>query len=292
MDYQLASGFAKLRIYPVTCIVIYNYSMNLTFPTEHIALQPGKRLYFSSDFHLGAPGPEASRARERTIVQWLESIRSDAQVIFLVGDVFDFWFEYKHAVPKGFIRLLGKLAELSDAGIDLVFFTGNHDMWMSDYFSTELAAAINRHPIRYVVTTSASSQRTLLVGHGDGLGPGDHVYKQLKKVFENSLARWSFRQLHPDIGIRLATSWSRRSRISNEGKGEEYFKGENEEWLFQYCRMVESRLSHDYYIFGHRHLPLDLQVSGTSRYINLGEWVNQQTYAVFDANGLELLTYR
>lgn len=265
--------------------------MSLTFPTESIALQPGKRIYFSSDFHLGAPNPEASRKRERVIVRWLEEIRHDAQMIFLVGDIFDFWFEYKHAVPKGFIRLLGKLADLSDEGIELVFFTGNHDMWMSDYFTTELDATINRHPVRYQVSAANGPFRNLLVGHGDGLGPGDRVYKGLKKVFENSVARWSFRQLHPDIGIRMATTWSKRSRISNTKKGEEEFKGENLEWLYLYCQEVEKVLPHDYYIFGHRHLPLDLKVNETSRYINLGEWVNQQTYAVFDGEKLDLLTF-
>jgi UDP-2,3-diacylglucosamine hydrolase len=266
--------------------------MNPTFPTETITLKAGKRIYFSSDFHLGVPNPEASRARERVLVQWLESIRYDAQTIFLVGDIFDFWFEYKHAVPKGFIRLLGKLAQLSDEGVELIFFTGNHDMWMSDYFTTELGAVINRHPVRYLSTSASGHHRTLLVGHGDGLGPGDLVYKQLKKVFENSLARWTFRQLHPDVGIRIATSWSKSSRRANTKKGEEVFRGEDYEWLYQYCQAVEKNIPHHFYVFGHRHLPLDLKVSPTSRYINLGEWVNQQTYAVFDGQELELLTYQ
>jgi UDP-2,3-diacylglucosamine hydrolase len=260
----------------------------MTFPTESIQLKPDKKIYFSSDFHLGAPNAEASRVREQTIVRWLENIRHDAQMIFLVGDIFDFWFEYKHAVPKGFIRLLGKLAELSDEGIELIFFTGNHDMWMADYFTTELGAAIHRNPIRYIFRTIEGTERTILVGHGDGLGPGDHVYKGLKKVFENPLARWTFRQLHPDVGLRIASGWSRHSRISNQRKGEETFKGEEQEWLFHYCRDVEAVISHDFYVFGHRHLPLDLKVGPTSRYINLGEWVNQQTYAVFDGKALEL----
>jgi UDP-2,3-diacylglucosamine hydrolase len=265
--------------------------MSLTFPTERFSLHAGKRIYFSSDFHLGAPNPKASRQRERIIVQWLESIRHDAQMVFLVGDIFDFWFEYKHAVPKGFIRLLGKLAEMADEGIELVFFTGNHDMWMSDYFTSELNAVINRHPVRYICHCSDGTERRMLVGHGDGLGPGDLVYKGLKKVFENSLARWTFRQLHPDLGIRIATNWSRRSRISNLKKDEEEFKGESQEWLFLYCQEVERLLTHDYYVFGHRHLPLDLRVNSGSRYINLGEWVNQQTYAVFDGDTIQLLTY-
>ncbi|HEV7348164.1 UDP-2,3-diacylglucosamine diphosphatase [Telluribacter sp.] len=263
-----------------------------SLPTQSVRLQAGKRLYFSSDFHLGVPDAQSSRQREKKIVSWLESIRHDAQTIFLVGDIFDFWFEYKHAVPKGFVRLLGKLAELSDEGIKLVIFTGNHDMWMSDYLTVELQAEVYRHPIRYEIEDSRGEKQSMLVGHGDGLGPGDHVYKQLKRIFENPLARWSFRQLHPDIGIRLATGWSKRSRISNHKKGEEVFLGEEREWLFQYCQAMEKIQHHNYYIFGHRHLSLDLRVNARSRYINLGEWVTQQTYAVFDGTTVELLHYR
>lgn len=263
----------------------------MSFPSESVVLQPGKKVYFASDFHLGAPDAATSRRRELTIVRWLESIRADAQMVFLVGDIFDFWFEYRHAVPKGFIRLLGKLAELSDAGIELIFFTGNHDMWMADYFEQELDATIHRAPVEFRFSSPAGSIKKIIVGHGDGLGPGDKVYKGLKKVFENPLARWTFRQLHPDVGLRLANGWSRRSRISNTKKGEEEFRGETHEWLYLYCQEIEAHDPHDYYIFGHRHLPLDLEVSPTSRYINLGEWVNQQTYAVFDGRVLELLVF-
>ncbi len=260
----------------------------MSFPSESVALQPGKKVYFASDFHLGAPDAATSRRRELTIVRWLESIRADAQMVFLVGDIFDFWFEYRHAVPKGFIRLLGKLAELSDEGIELIFFTGNHDMWMADYFEHELGAKIHRAPVEFRFNSAAGIEKKMIVGHGDGLGPGDRVYKGLKKVFENPLARWTFRQLHPDVGLRIANGWSRRSRISNTKKGEEEFRGEANEWLYLYCRQIEACDPHDYYVFGHRHLPLDLEVSPTSRYLNLGEWVNQQTYAVFDGEGMEL----
>ena len=265
--------------------------MTPDFPTEHISLPAGKKAYFASDFHLGAPDPATSRARESAIVRWLESVRPDARVIFLVGDVFDFWFEYRRAVPKGFVRLLGKLAELADEGIALVFFTGNHDMWMSDYFTRELGATVHRAPVRYFFADAEGNERKLLVGHGDGLGPGDHFYKGLKKVFQNPLARWSFRQLHPDVGLRLAHAWSKRSRISNLKKGEEKFKGEAQEWLFQYCREMEKKYPHDYYIFGHRHLPLDMEVSDTSRYLNLGEWVSQRTYGVFDGREVRLMVF-
>ncbi len=250
---------------------------------ETIPLAPGRRVYFASDFHLGTPTPEQSRDRERAIVAWLDAIRPTADVIFLVGDVFDFWFEYKRTIPKGFIRLQGKLAELTDAGTRIVLFTGNHDMWMSDYFTQEMGIPVYREPRRYDI-----GGKRFYIGHGDGLGPGDFVYKRLKTVFESGLARRLFRWLHPDVGIGLAHSWSRRSRISNQQKGEDAFLGDDREWLMQYCREVEATMHHDYYIFGHRHLSLDLAVSPTSRYVNLGEWVSAKTYAVFDGAELSL----
>jgi len=250
---------------------------------ETIPLAWGRKAYFASDFHLGTPTPEQSLARERAIVAWLDTIRQDAAVIFLVGDVFDFWFEYKRSIPKGFIRLQGKLAELTDAGMRIVLFTGNHDMWMDNYFTQELGIPVYRAPRTYEL-----AGKRFLIGHGDGLGPGDYTYKKLKRVFESRLARRLFRYIHPDLGIGIAQAWSRRSRISNQEKGEEHFLGEDREWLMQYCREVEAKTHHDYYIFGHRHLPLDLAVNQHSRYVNLGEWVSAKTYAVFDGKNLEL----
>jgi UDP-2,3-diacylglucosamine hydrolase len=250
---------------------------------ETIPLAPGRKAYFASDFHLGTPTPEQSRTRERAIVAWLDAIRPDAEVIFLVGDVFDFWFEYKRSIPKGFIRLQGKLAELTDSGTRIVLFTGNHDMWMSDYFTQEMGIPVYRNPRAYTI-----GNKRFYIGHGDGLGPGDYTYKKLKRVFESKLAMRLFRYLHPDMGIGMAHAWSRRSRISNQEKGEEHFLGDDREWLMQYCREVEARDHHDFYIFGHRHLPLDLAVSPTSRYMNLGEWVSAKTYAVFDGTELTL----
>lgn len=251
--------------------------------TEHILLPAGRNVYFASDFHLGTPTLPQSRDRERVIVNWLDTIEADAEVIFLVGDVFDFWFEYKRSIPKGFIRFQGKLAELTDAGKRIILFTGNHDMWMRDYFTQEMGIPVYREPRTYEI-----AGKRLYIGHGDGLGPGDFVYKRLKQVFENGLARQLFRWLHPDLGIGLAHKWSRRSRASNEKKEEDRFMGEDREWLFQYCREVEQHQHHDYYVFGHRHLPLDLAVSDNSRYVNLGEWVSAKTYAVFNGQDVQL----
>ncbi len=245
----------------------------------------GKKIYFASDFHLGVPDAATSLAREKRIVAWLSSIQHDAQAIYLLGDIFDFWFEYRHAIPKGFIRLQGKLAELRDAGMPIYFFTGNHDMWMFDYFVKELGIIIYREPL--VLKTATQK---LMIGHGDGLGPGDNFYKILKRFFYSGFCQWLFARIHPNLGISIAQYWSRKSRISNT-KREEKFNGEENEFLLAYCREVEKSEHHTYYIFGHRHLPLDLKVSDTSRYINLGEWVHFNTYAVYDGTTVELKKY-
>jgi UDP-2,3-diacylglucosamine hydrolase len=245
----------------------------------------GKKIFFASDFHLGVPNYSKSLDREKRIVRWLDSIKHEAHSIYLLGDIFDFWFEYKHAIPKGFVRLQGKLAEISDSGIPVIFFTGNHDMWMFDYFKHELGIQVYRDPQLLQV----GNQR-LLIGHGDGLGPGDNTYKFLKKFFNSKLCQWLFARLHPNFGIGLATYWSRKSRISNL-KREEKFKGEEEEFLWVYCKELEEKQHHDFYVFGHRHLPLDLKISESSRYINLGEWVQFNTYAEYDGNDLKLKTW-
>lgn len=255
-------------------------------PVESLPLRPGRAVYFASDFHLGTPTPAKSLDRERRVVRWLDTVSPDAEAIFLVGDLFDFWFEYRKTIPKGFIRLQGKLAELSDAGLPIIIFTGNHDMWMRDYFTQEMGIPVYRNPRSYLI-----GDKRFLIGHGDGLGPGDQFYKGLKKVFENRLARGLFRWLHPDVGVALADRWSRHSRAANQEKGEETFQGEEREWLFQYCREIERLQHHDYYVFGHRHLPLDMKVNETSRYINLGEWLRYNTYARFDGEKTELLTF-
>lgn len=245
-------------------------------------LPAGKKIYFASDFHLGVPDHASSIAREKRIVAWLDSIKADAHAIYLLGDIFDFWFEYRHAIPKGFIRLQGKLAELRDNGLPIYFFTGNHDMWLFDYFEKELGIVIYREP-QVVV----HDNQKLLIGHGDGLGPGDETYKILKKFFNSSICQWLFARIHPNLGIRIANYWSRQSRISNT-KFEEKFTGEENEYLLSYCRDLEKTTHHDFYIFGHRHLPLDLKVGENSRYLNLGEWVHFDTYAVYDGQNVSL----
>lgn len=253
---------------------------------ENIQYLPeGKKIYVASDFHLGASYIGANRRRERTIVNWLKMVKHDAYAIVLLGDIFDFWFEYGKVVPKGFVRLQGKLAELSDSGIQIAMFTGNHDMWMRDYFPTELGISVYKEPVSLTINSVR-----IQMGHGDGLGPGDYKYKLLKKLFRNRILQWSFGWIHPDWGIGLATRWSDHSRESSM-LNEKPFMGARE-YLFQYCIEVEKTHHHDYYVFGHRHLPIEMEISHNSRYINVGEWINFYTYGVFDGSKFSLLSYK
>lgn len=249
-------------------------------------MNPNKKIYFASDFHLGVPSHEKSLIREKLIVKWLDEIKQDAQEIYLMGDLFDFWFEYKQSVPKGFVRLLGKIAEIRDSGIPVFLFTGNHDMWMFDYLPKELGVTIYREPI-----TRVYNGKTFYLGHGDGLGPGDKGYKFIKKIFANPVCQWLFARLHPNFAMGIGNFWSKKSRLSN-GPKDEKFNGEENEWLVVYSKEKLKKEAIDYFVFGHRHLPLDIKLSNTSRYINLGEWVNYNSYAVFDGNNLELKYYK
>ncbi len=245
-----------------------------------------KKIYFASDFHLGAPDYTTSLEREKRIVMWLEEIKNDAEEVYLVGDLFDFWFEYKTVVPRGYVRILGKIAELTDSGIPVHLFTGNHDMWIFDYLPKEINIILHREPIERVF-----NGKKFLIGHGDGLGPGDTGYKFLKKVFANKLCQWLFARIHPNLGMSIANYWSHRSRIFNETH-EEKFLGDDKEWLVIYCKEVLQKKHYDYFIFGHRHLPLDIELSDSSRYINLGEWFKSDSFAVFDGAKLSLERYR
>jgi len=251
-----------------------------------VLLPPNKKIYFLSDFHLGAPDYSRSLEREKIIVRFLDEIKETAAEVFLVGDMFDFWYEYRKVVPKGHVRLLGKLAELSDAGIRIHFFVGNHDMWMRDYFQQELNI-----PVYYEPQEFERQGKRFLIGHGDGLGPGDHGYKRLKKVFRNPASKWLFGILPPVMGVGLANFMSRRSRAQT-GATEEVFLGEDKEWLLIYCKEILREKNIDFFVFGHRHLPIDYRLHTGSRYINLGDWIRYYTYAVFDGEEMKLLSYR
>lgn len=248
-----------------------------------ILIPTGKKIYFASDFHLGAPDAGSSLKRERLVTRWLEEISGDASHIFLVGDVFDFWFEYRRVVPKGFTRLLGKLAELRDRGIGISLFTGNHDMWVDGYFEQELDIPVYQDPVRLLAGPSK-----ILLGHGDGLGPGDRKYKMMKGIFRNPLCRGVFSGLHPSWGIGLAHYLSRKSRETTET---ETFLGTEREWLVQFSLKTLKEEFFDYFVFGHRHLALDISLPGGSRYINLGDWIRFNSYCMLDATGTMELAY-
>jgi UDP-2,3-diacylglucosamine hydrolase len=245
----------------------------------------GKKIYFASDNHLGAPTREESFPREKKFVAWLDVIKHDAAAIFLLGDLFDFWFEYKTVVPKGFTRTLGKLAEISDSGIPIYYFVGNHDLWMNGYFEEELNISVYHKPQEYTFNNTS-----FFIGHGDGLGPEDKGYKRMKKVFTNPVAKWFFKWLHPDLGVKLAQYLSVKNKLIS-GEEDIKFLGEDKEWLVQYSKKKLEEKHRDYFVFGHRHLPLEIDLGNNSKYINLGDWINYYTYGVFDGEKMELKEY-
>lgn len=250
-----------------------------------ITFPKGEKIYFASDNHLGAPTKDASAPREKKFVAWLDDIKQDAAAIFLLGDLFDFWFEYKTVIPKGFTRTLGKLAEISDSGIPVYFFVGNHDLWMDDYFKTELNIPVYHQPEEFVL-----NNKTFFIGHGDGLGPADKGYKRMKKVFTNPFFKWVFRWVHPDVGMRIAQYLSVKNKLIS-GDDDAQFLGEENEWLAQYSQKKLEEKHRDFFIFGHRHLPLEIALNTSSKYINLGDWIGYYTYGVFDGDKMELKKY-
>lgn len=252
-------------------------NMNNTF-----LLKENKKIYFISDLHLGLYPADKSAEREKKAVSWLDAIHADAQVLFLLGDIFDFWYEYKYVARQGFIRFLGQLAALSDSGVDIHLFCGNHDMWYFNYLKKEIGLTLHRD-----VYSFSCKGKKFLVGHGDGIGPGDVSYKLMKSAFRNRILQWFFSHLlHPDFSMWLGNQWSKHSRY---GKGlKETFRGENKECQIQYARNVLKKEFFDYFIFGHRHYAYDLTLDEKSRILNLGEWITQSNYAVFDGFELQL----
>ncbi len=244
-------------------------------------------IYFASDFHLGIPDHQGSLKREKLLVQWLEGIRKDATAIYLMGDLFDFWFEYKTVIPKGYARLLGKLAEIVDSGIEIHLFRGNHDIWAFDYLEKELGVILHREGEIHQL-----EGKTFFLSHGDGIGPGDNGYKFLKKVFENRVNQFLYRWIHPDVGTRLGSYFSRRSRLTKILKeGVEMKKSSDMARqpiiIFSKERAL-SDPSIDYFVFGHVHVPQIIPVSEKASCVILGDWVIHFTYAQFDGNALEI----
>ncbi len=245
----------------------------------------GKKIYFASDFHLGIPDRSTSLAREKRICQWLDSIRADAHQLYLVGDIFDAWFEYKRVVPKGYTRFLGKLAELSDTGLQIEAFTGNHDLWMRGYFEEELNI-----PVHHEAIERTFNGKKFLIAHGDGLGPGDHGYKLLKTVLRNKVSQWLYRRIHPDTGVGMAEWFSQLG--PKHGVEDDPFQGPEKEWLVQFALEKLKHEHIDYFIFGHRHIAIEYPLPGNSLYVNLGDWIKFDSYGVFDGKQLSLQYYK
>ena len=243
-----------------------------------------KKVYFASDQHFGAPSNELSRIREKKFLDWINFIEKDIGALFLLGDLFDFWFEYNTVVPKGFVRVLGKLASMSDDNIPIYFFTGNHDLWMVDYFKKELGIKVFHKPQEFYI-----NGKSFLIGHGDGLGPGDYGYKRMKKVFTNPLSKFLFKWIHPDIGVKIAQYLSINNKLISGDENIKY-DGPDNEIIFQYIKNENNQISRDFYVFGHRHIPLELPLNN-SLYINLGDWISHYTYAEFNLDELLLKTW-
>ncbi len=246
-------------------------------------MEKGKKIYFASDVHLGAPSIKDGRKHEKIFVDWLDSIKDDAKALYLLGDIFDFWFEYRHVVPRGFSRFLGKICEFTDKGIPVHFFTGNHDIWVFDYLPKETGMIIHRDPYK----VEFDNQKFYLA-HGDGLGPYDKSYNTLKKVFTSKLLQWMFARLHPNFGVGFARKWSKQSRLKNENSEKSKFLGEEKEWLMLHAKDELEKEHFDYFIFGHRHLALHQSFTDNSQFIYLGDWVNHRSYGVWDGSKFEL----
>ena len=251
----------------------------------NIKLNKGKSIYFSSDNHLGAPNYSDSLIREKLFISWLEKIKTDAQVIFLLGDLFDFWFEYYKSVPKGFTRVLGKLAELSDSGIKIYFFVGNHDYWTRNYFQKEIGMEVLKKPTEFKI-----NNKLFFIGHGDGLGPGDFKYKFLKRIFRNPLFIFLFRINYPWFGIPLGNFFSRKNKILS-GNNIKFISKENE-ILYHFCKKKLNVKHYDFFVFGHRHLPLKIELGNNSYYFNTGDWINHYSFLHFKDDSLELKYFK
>ncbi len=246
-----------------------------------------KNIYFLSDAHLGSLAIPHARMQERRLVNFLDSIKHKAAAVYLLGDIFDFWHEYKNVVPKGYTRLLGKISELTDMGVEVHFFTGNHDLWMGDYFEKECGMILHRE-----CATLELYGSVFYLGHGDGLGSKDGKFKLLRAVFHNKFCQKLFASLHPRWGMAFGLNWARHSRLKREDGKEPPYMGEEKEELICFAKSyLPTHPEINYFIFGHRHIELDLMLTRTARILILGDWISQFTYAVFDGEHMLLEQY-
>lgn len=246
-----------------------------------------KNVYFLSDAHLGSLAVEHRRTQERRLVRFLDSIKHKAAAVYLLGDMFDFWYEYKMVVPKGYTRFLGKLSELTDMGVEVHYFTGNHDIWAYDYLATECGVILHTQP-----ETTEIYGKVFYLAHGDGLGDTDKNFKLIRGIFHNRFCQRLFSALHPRWGMAFGLAWAKHSRMKRPEGKEPPYMGEDREALVLYTkRYLKSHTNIDYFIYGHRHIELDLILSRKSRMMILGDWIWQFTYAVFDGEHMFLEEY-
>jgi UDP-2,3-diacylglucosamine hydrolase len=250
-------------------------------------MQQKKSIYLASDLHLGAPSAAESLIREQHFVRWLSHIQADAAALYLLGDVFDFWFEYRHAVPRGYVRLLGKLAEMADAGTEIHVFTGNHDHWYHDYLPSQIGATLYREAV-----VKEWFGRKYYLAHGDGLGPGDHGYKFMKKVVTAPISQWLFSRIHPNSGIGLALWVSRRGGNHNYYSSKDLEHLGDQEFLYQHAQAVRKKRDDiDCFVFGHRHLLIDDLKEDGLHVIMLGDWIQYFSYLKINEAGEELAVF-
>ncbi|HOW25628.1 MAG TPA: UDP-2,3-diacylglucosamine diphosphatase [Bacteroidales bacterium] len=247
------------------------------------------KIYFASDFHFGIPDAESSLEREKKLVRWLEEVRKDAAEIYLMGDLFDFWFEYQTVIPKGFTRFLGKLAEITDSGIPVHLFRGNHDIWAFHYLQKEIGLVLHRDP-----EIREWNGMRFYLAHGDGLGNGDRGYKFLKKVFEFPFNQWLYRWLHPDIGSAMGLYFSRKSKYAHIAQEKKDANSINipTERLYEYSwQVLKKDPDIRFFIFGHHHLPTHKKIGETAEFFLIGDWITHFSYVVFDGKEAELRYY-
>jgi len=246
-----------------------------------------KNVYFLSDAHLGSWALQHQRMQERRLVRFLDSIKEKAAAVYLLGDMFDFWYEYKYVVPKGYTRFLGKLSELTDMGVEVHYFTGNHDIWAYGYLERECGVILHKKPL-----TVEIYGKIFYLAHGDGLGDPSHGFKFIRSVFHNRACQWAFSNIHPRWGVWFGQTWAKHSRMKRVNGEEPAFMGEEREPLIRYTKKyIQYHSNVDYFIYGHRHIEIDLQLTKKARVIVLGDWISQFSYVVYDGDHLFMSQY-
>ena len=246
-----------------------------------------KNIYFLSDAHLGSRAIAHSRTQERRLVNFLDQIKDKAAAVYLLGDMFDFWYEFKTVVPKGYTRFLGKLSELTDRGVEVHYFTGNHDLWCGDYLEKECGVVLHRAPI-----TCEIYGKLFYLAHGDGLGDPDKKFKLLRTLFHSHTLQCLFSALHPRWSIELGLTWAKHSRMKRAGGKEPDYMGEDREHLVLYSKeYLKLHPDINFFIYGHRHIELDLMLNRNTRVLILGDWITTFTYAVYDGEHIFLENY-